>query len=197
MKKTITLFSAFFLLILSTNAQNTNTGNAQNKSGEKAAQVAMTLIRNLNVGYGAYNTSTYKSSNFHVGTSYSQYFKKDPKAYWQLGVGMNWYDYTLKKDNSKFSVNSVSVPFRLGYVLYSNDFFGIRIFAGPTYEYVYHSNYSDAANSVQRSQLALSAGGIFSISGVTSLHVSYKFYPTGLFSNGDFQRSAFNFSIGF
>lgn len=194
------LFITFFALIFL--IPQLHAQEQEEKKEKKSLRdnvVLMQILNNVNVGYSMYRTGDYRWNNFYVGTAYGQRFEKLTEAYWQIGAGFNWSDYTLSSGStwgdSSFSTSSLSIPFTLGYDVVNSSEIGLNLFLGPSYEFIFYSGSSD--NKVKRSQIGLSAGTRLRIFNAVSFQIAYKYYPTSLLSNGTLNRSAVSVSLGF
>lgn len=179
--------------------------SAQEKNAKESGDFSRQMLKNFNIGWDIYKNTDYRWRNFNIGTAYGKHFDAEKKAYWQVGVQYNWSKYTLFpkgdfSDGTKqiMKTGSISVPLVFGYDIYKNFFSGIKVYTGPMYELILSSQINKGQiPDLKNSQWAWTAGARFRFFAVFSLRVAYSYYPTGLFANGDLNRSAFTFSLGF
>jgi hypothetical protein len=177
-------------------------------SGKMQAEqpVGKQLLRNINIGWDINHTNDYRWSDFHVGTAYGQKFEKNSRLSWQVGVNYNWNKYTLFADgnyalgnyNAVLRNQSLSIPGIVSYELYKSFFTGIKLYTGPVYEMVYAStmdripfyNYNPA-------QFGWTIGTKIRFLAIFNTKIAYNYYPTPMFRDGTFNRSALSLSVGF
>lgn len=163
------------------------------------------LWRNANLGWDINQTNDYYSNVFHIGTGISDKFDTDNRAFWQIGVDLNWSKYVLYADgnysyfdrNALLRTQSLSFPFVLGYDLKQSFFSGMKIYTGPVYEMILTSNLDGRPTAdLKPGQWGWTIGTKIRFLGFISAKVAYNYYSTGLFWNGDMNRSALSLSIG-
>ncbi len=163
------------------------------------------LRKNFSIGYDLNFGNDFYSRNFHIGTGYSEKFSDNPKAYWQVGGDINWnryvlydkYDDAFYDHNSLLRTTSLSFPFVLGYNVKRTMFTGLKVYAGPVYEMIFTSRLNgDPYYDINHGQLGFTVGTKIRFLVFFNARIAYNFYPYGLFSNGDLNRSALNLSIG-
>jgi hypothetical protein len=177
---------------------------AKEKEEKKISDFGRQMIRNFSVGWDGFKTEEYRWGNFNVGTSYGKKFHPDEKIYWLIGLQYNWGKYTLYPNGTFGSnreqiltTNSISVPLLIDFDVYENSFLNIRAYTGPVYEVVFSSNFNKQyVPEIKKSQWAWTVGAKVRFFAVVGLRVAYSYYPTGLFKNGDLNRSAITFSLG-
>lgn len=192
MKKT--LFLPLFLLLFSAN------GIAQSDIGKQ-------LWRNFNFGWNVYRTDDYRWRNIFVGTGYTQSFKALPKAYWSLGLNVNWGKYTLYNygsvgmgaQDAYLKTTSFSVPIYAGYRLIEEKGFGMTLYTGPSFELIASSKLDGYSfNKINRFQTGWTVGTNFRLLYLFRAGIAYSYYPISLLTNDiNMPRSAFTFSLGF
>lgn len=194
MRRTVFII-LFFLAVLYVSAAN-----------QKKPNVERQLKRNFNIGWEVNRTSNYRWSDFHIGTAYGQKFDFDPKASWQLGLNYNWNKYTLYSYgihandyyNSKLRNQSFSIPLIANYQLRKSFFSGLSVYTGPMAELILFSTLDrDPFYNYNPLQIGWTVGTRIRILAVVNAKLGYVFYPTPLFNDGTFNRSAFSFSLGF
>jgi hypothetical protein len=163
------------------------------------------LWKNANLGWDVNQTNDYYSNNFHIGTGISDRFDADNHAFWQIGVDLNWSKYVLYADgnysyfnrNSLLRTQSLTFPIVLGYDLRQSFFSGMNIYTGPVYEMVLSANLDGRPNyDLKPGQWGWTVGTKIRFLGFLSAKIAYNYYSTGLFWNGDMNRSALSLSIG-
>ena len=193
MKRTISI-SLILLTVLSI-------CGAQQKNNDVGRQ----LFSNINLGWDVYRTSDYRSSDFHIGTAYSQMINLNPKATWRVGLNYNWTKYTLfangnyaqSANNSIFRNQSVSFPLTANYQVHKSFFSGINVYTGLIPELIVSSTVDRSAfYDYNVFQLAWTVGTRVRFLGIFSARLAYNYYLTPLFSDGTFNRSAISFSFG-
>ncbi len=164
------------------------------------------LFRNINIGWDAYKNNDYKWSNFSLGTTYGQKFDFDPLASWQVGFNYNWSKYTLYGDGNYafspydevFRTQSLSIPITVEYKLFKSFFSGMNVYTGPVYELILSSSLNRSyISGVRSNQLGWTLGTKIRFFAIFNARLAYNYFPTGLFSNGDLNRSAVSFLVGF
>jgi len=164
------------------------------------------LFKNINIGWDVNKTYDYRWSNFSLGTAYGQKFEFDPKASWQIGINFNWSKYTLYGDGNfalgisdeVFKTQSLSFPLIVEYKLFNSFFSGIRVYTGPVYEHIFTSDLNKSYYAgISNDQFGWTLGTKIRFFAILTARLAYNYYPTGLFSNGNLNRSAVSFSVGF
>jgi len=168
--------------------------------------VGRQLFKNFNINWDINRTEDYRWRNFSLGTAYGNKFESNPLTSWQLGMNYNWSKYTLYSDgdysrgidNSILRTHSLSFPLIFEYNVYKTFFTGVKLYTGPVYELILSSEMDDMNFSgLRNSQLGWTAGTKIRFLAIFSTRLAYTFYPTGLFKDGDLNRSAVSFSLGF
>jgi len=168
--------------------------------------VGRQLFKNININWDVNRTDDYRWRNFSLGTAYGKKFEFNSLASWQLGLNYNWGKYTLYADgqysmgsrNSILRTQSLSFPLTFEYKVYKSFFTGVKMYTGPVYELILSSELNDNDFSgLKNSQLGWTAGTKIRFLAIFSTRLAYTFYPTGLFKDGDLNRSAVSFSLGF
>lgn len=163
------------------------------------------LRKNFSIGYDLNFGNDFYSRNFHIGTGFSQKFPDNKKVYWQIGGDINWnnyvlydkYDVAFYNHNSLLRTTSLSFPLVLGYEVKRKIFSGLKIYAGPVYEMIFFSRLNGVPYSdINHGQLCFTVGSKIRFLAFFNARIAYNFYPYGLFSNGDLNRSSLNLSIG-
>lgn len=191
MRKQVLIF-ALLLFAGMLEAQPKNTGNQ--------------MKNNLRIGWDVNRTDDYRWRNFNLGIGFGKRITHDPRASVQLGVDMNWSKYTLYADgdfafgsrDAILTTRSLSFPLLFNYDIYRSFFTGMRVYTGPVYEYIFTASLNKTPfNDYRPSQWGWTVGTRVKFLAVLSGRLAYNFYPTALFSNGEMNRSAVSFSIGF
>jgi hypothetical protein len=164
------------------------------------------LWKNAYINWSTYKTHDYKWTNFGIGTGVGNNFQFENKLSWKTGIDLSWNKYMLYNTGNYYNVTkesrmtmwSLSVPLILDYQAYKNFWTGVNVFSGPVYEQILTigSDQIDPS-TISRAQFGWTVGTRLRFFAFLSLRVSYNHYFTGLFTNGDFNRSAVRFSIGF
>jgi len=168
--------------------------------------ISRQLWKNAHLSWDVYRTDDYRWRNIAIGTGYGDNFDFDNKAYWLVGLDYNWGKYTLYSDgayamgvdNAILRTKSLSIPVVAGYQVYKKLSRSMKIYTGPVLELILSSkldghNYDE----IQNTQLGWTVGTKFRFLFIFGAHVAYSYYPTALFTNGDLQRNAISFSLGF
>lgn len=195
MKRITSIFLIMFTVISVSWAESKNNG------------VGKQLFKNINIGWDVKRTSDYRWSDFHLGTAYGEKFDFDSKASWQIGLNYNWNKYTLFRDgnlafstttNSILRNQSFTVPLIASYRVYKSFFTGVNVYTGPVAELILTSSLDRAPYyDYNALQLGWTVGTKVRFLAIFSAKLAYTFYPTPLFRNGTFNRSAVGFSLGF
>jgi hypothetical protein len=164
------------------------------------------FFHNFNLGWDFKHHQDYRMSNFYIGTAYGHKFDLVPKASWQVGANFNWGKYTIYSDgmyamgssNYILRTKSLSFPFTVSYDVSKTFFHGMKVYTGPVYELILSStlnrnNYS----ALNYSQWGWTVGTKIRFLAIFNARLAYNYYPTSLFSNGNLNRSAISFSVGF
>jgi hypothetical protein len=179
---------------------NMSAVNKKNQSIEKQ------IIKNINIGWEVNQTSNYRWSDFHIGTAYGQRFEFDRKASWQLGLNYNWNKYTLYSSgnltdgtyNSILKNQSFTIPLIASYQLRNSFFTGLSVYTGSLTELILFSTLDrDPFVDYNALQIGWTVGVRIRVLAIFNAKLGYVFYPTPLFSDGSFNRSAVSFSLGF
>ncbi len=164
------------------------------------------LWRNFHLGWDVYKTNDYRWRNTFVGTAYTQSFEALPKAYWYVGGRINWNKYTLYPDgrypiggnNAVLKTSSLSLPTQLGYQLFNEKGFGMNVFTGPTFEFLFTSKLDGYQyNKVNYFQSGWTVGSSLRFLHIFGARVYYSYYPTSLLTDFAMPRQSFSFSLGF
>jgi len=164
------------------------------------------LFKNINIGWDVNKTYDYRWSNFSLGTAYGQKFEFDPQASWQVGLNYNWSKYTLYGDGNYalsasdevFRTQSITIPLTVEYKLFNSFFSGMKVYTGPVYELILASSLNrNYYPGVSNNQFGWTLGTKIRFFAILNARLAYNYYPTGLFSNGNLNRSAVSFSVGF
>ncbi|MBP1664990.1 MAG: hypothetical protein H6Q19_2130 [Bacteroidetes bacterium] len=168
------------------------------------------LWKNANFGWNTYKNDDYKWRNIFIGTGYGRNFQQFKKAYWMVGLNLNWSKYTLYPNGAfNFTANkdylkttSFSVPVTAGYTIYTSKLrsMNLKAFTGPVFEYILTSKlngYTDNQYPINNFQTGWSVGANFRFLYLLSARVTYTYYPYSLFENHDLYRRALSFSLGF
>ena len=194
MKRITTIFLITFTVISVSGAPKVN-----NSIGSQ-------LFNNINIGWDIKRTSDYRWSDIHVGTAYGQTFDFDPKSSWQVGLNYNWNKYTLYPNgdlalSSKKSIlrnRSITFPFIANYQVYKTFFTGVNFYTGPVCELILSSTLDRMPfDDYYALQLGWTVGTKVRFLAIFSAKLAYNFYPTPMFRDGTFNRSAVSFSLGF
>jgi len=177
-------------------------------SGQVQAKnaVGWQLVKNINIGWDVNRTNDYRWSNFRVGTAYGKKFEAIPKLSWQIGANLNWSKYKIYSDGA-FSLSnndailrtrSLSFPFIVGYDIKKTFFHGVKVYTGPNYELIFSSALNGSPYSdIRAGQWGWTVGTKIRFLAIFSAKLALNYYPTGLFYNGDMNRSSVSFSLGF
>lgn len=173
---------------------------------EEKTSINRQLWKNAHISWDVYKTDNYRWRNFSIGTGYGENFDFDQNAYWLIGLDYNWGKYTLYsdgvfamgEDNAILKTKSLSIPVVAGYQVYRKLSRSMRVYTGPILELILSSKLDgDKFDEIQNTQLGWTVGTKFRFLFILGAHVAYSYYPTALFKNGDLQRNAFSFSLGF
>lgn len=168
--------------------------------------VGKQFFKNIHLGWDINKTYDYRWSNFYLGTEYERKFATDSRAFWQIGANFNWSKYTLYNDgafalsshNDIVRTQSISFPFLVGYTISKTFFHGLKVYTGPTYEMILSSKLNgNDFSGLRLGQFGWTVGTKIRFLAIFSARLAYNYYPTGLFENGNLNRSAVSFSIGF
>ena len=166
------------------------------------------LWRNTRIAYRINKTENYRWNNFSLGTGYGRVFETEPKLSWQIGLDYNRSRYhffhpsaySLIRNRVQAESSSISIPVSLEYDLYQQLYSGVKLFTGPVYEFILHvstDRNSLTPEDFARNQFGWMLGSKIQLLGFFSLRLSYEYYPTGLFRDGQLNRSAILISLGF
>jgi len=164
------------------------------------------LWKNTHISWDVYKTDDYRWRNFSIGTGYSENFEFDQKVYWLVGLDYNWGKYSLYSDgryamgNGKaiLKTQSLSIPVVAGYQVYRKLSRSMKVYTGPVLELILSSKLDGYKyDEIQNAQFGWTVGTKFRFLFIFGAQVAYSYYPTPLFTNGDLQRNAFCFSLGF
>lgn len=162
--------------------------------------------KGLSVGYDVNFGVNFYSNDFHVGYKLTDKFDSDRRASWQIGADVNWtkyylydnYGFAYLDDPSIYRSASVSFPIILGYEINRSMLSGTKVYAGAVYDLILFSNLdNDPYYNIDYGQWAFTVGTKMKVLGLLDAGVAFKYYPNSLFENGDLNRSAISFSIGF
>ena len=184
------------------------TNNTDENDEKKKNNFTTQVWKNAHVDFGINKTNDYRWRNFSIGTGYGDAFKSEPDLSWQINLNYNWGKYTfydteaydLIWQKTIMKTGSVTVPAILEYKVYRSFFTGINVYTGPVYELILNANANNdgiSFDDINHSHFAWTVGGRFRFWTIFSLRVSYNYYPTGFFKNGDLNRSIFKASLGF
>lgn len=164
------------------------------------------LFKNINIGWDINRNSNYRWSNFRLGTAYGQKFEANSRAYWSVGADFNWSKYKIYSDGA-FALSdyddilrtrSLSFPFLVGYDIKKTFFSGMKVYTGPTYEMIFSSTLNRLPYyDLRPGQWGWTVGTKIRFLAIFSAKLALNYYPTGLFNNGDLNRSSVSFSLGF
>ena len=189
----------------------------KNKKKEKKSDFGKQMWKNANISWDVYKSDDYRWRNFGLGTGYGHNFKSDKKAYWLVGLNINFGKYTLYKggiynpnltNNISLSTTSFSIPAVVGYNVYRNRLMGLgtKVYTGPILEFITSLkqdgiNYNDVTHytngDIQKLQLGWTVGANFRFLYMLSARLAYSYYLTNLFSNDNsLNRSAVTFTVG-
>lgn len=164
------------------------------------------LWKNAHISWDVYKTYDYRWRNFSIGTGYGNIFDFDQRAYWLVGLDYNWGKYTLYadgayamgQDKAILRTKSLSIPFLAGYQVYKKISRSMKIYTGPVLELILSSKFNGYKyDEIQNTQIGWTVGTKFRFLFIFGAQVAYSYFPTPLFKNGDLQRNAFSFSLGF
>ncbi len=169
--------------------------------GYSQSNIAIQLLKNINISYGYNKTDTYKWTNMGIGTRYAQNIKSVPKAYWSVNPRVNYSSYTFYKSSvfgaGDLTTTSFSLPILVGYQLLRTQILNVNVYTGPHLEYIFSSNSkNDNLKDVNRFQSGLRVGANVSLMRNLGVTVEYAYYPTKLYENGDFTRESFRVALG-
>ncbi|HET7732382.1 MAG TPA: hypothetical protein VFK73_00990 [Paludibacter sp.] len=168
--------------------------------------VGKQLFKNINIGWDVNRTNDYRWSNFSLGTAYGKKFEFNQKLSWQIGANFNWSKYKIYSDGAFALSNyddilrtrSLSFPFLVSYDISKTFFHGMKVYTGPTYEMILSSSLNRIPYyDLTTSQLGWTVGTKIRFLAIFSAKLALNYYPTGLFNNGDLNRSSVSFSLGF
>ncbi|PIF01720.1 MAG: hypothetical protein CR965_01525 [Paludibacter sp.] len=170
-------------------------------AGYSQQNVALSLLKNVNISYGYNKTDTYKWTNMGIGTQYGENIRFLPKAYWAVLPSVNYSSYTFYNSSyfgsGDVSTTSIALPFIVGYRLLQTQYLNLNVYTGPHLEYIFYSNSdNDNLKDVERFQAGWRVGANISLMRNLGLTVSYAYYPTKLYRHGDFTRDSFSVSLG-
>ena len=189
----------------------------KNKNKSKKSDFGKQMWKNANISWDVYKSDDYRWRNFGLGTGYGQNFEFDKKAYWLVGLNLNFGKYTLYKggiynpnltNNISLSTTSLSIPAVVGYNIYKNPLMGLgtKVYTGPILEFLTSLkqdsiNYNDVTHytngDIQKLQLGWTVGANFRFLYLLSARLAYSYYLTNLFSNeNSLNRSAVTFTVG-
>ena len=183
--------------------------SAANKStDENGKNIGIQLLKNAHVDFEVNKTNDYRWRNFAIGTGYGEAFQSNQDLSWQVDLNYNWGKYTFYDTGRYDLINrktivktgSLTVPAIFEYKVYKSFYTGVNVFTGPVYEVILSAkadNDGVSFNDIAHSNFAWTFGGRVRFLAVFSLRVSYNYYPTGFFMNGDMNRSAVKVSLGF
>jgi hypothetical protein len=164
------------------------------------------LWKNFHLSWDISRTDDYRWRNFSLGSGYGLDFGTNNQAYWLVGMDFNWSKYTLYSDgvysmgadNVRLKTTSLSFPAVVGYRVYEKWSGNMKVYTGPVLETIL-SSYWDGRpyDEVQNMQLGWTVGTKIRFWLIFSARLAYSYYPTGLFRNGDLNRSNVTFSLGF
>jgi hypothetical protein len=164
------------------------------------------LWKNAHLNWSTFKTHDYKWTTFGFGTAIGEDFEFEQRLSWKVGMDLNWNKYALYDTGAFYDVEqrstmtmwSISVPLTVDYEIYKNFWKGINLYTGPVYEQILTvSSKQIASENISRAQFGWTFGTRFRFFAFCSLRLSYNHYFTGLFTNGDFSRSAIRLSVGF
>ncbi len=188
-----------FLLLIVCLSVFCNLGYAKDTFGRQ-------LFKNINIGWDVNRNSDYRWSNFRLGTAYVQKFDDDSKASWSVGADINWSKYTIYSDgayslsnyNDILRTRSLSFPFLVSYDVSKTFFHGVKVYTGPTYEMIFSSSLNRTPYyDLRAGQWGWTVGTKIRFLAIFSAKLALNYYPTGLFNNGDLNRSSLSLSLGF
>ncbi len=203
--KKIRLYILLTLCFLST--QTIFAGEKADIGTKELPKLSSQLWKNAHINFRVKKNDDYRWRNFAIGTGYGHSIESVPDLSWQINMDYNWNKYTLYPTGSYdvpkktiLKTGSLSFPATLEYSIYQNFFTGINVYMGPVYELILFTstkNQVDLRSEVARSQFGWIVGTRFRFLAIFSLRLSYSYYPTSVFKNGDLNRSAVMFSLGF
>lgn len=164
------------------------------------------LLKNLNIDWSIYKTDDYRWRNFGFGSGYSGGFEFEEDLSWKIGLNLNWSKYTLYNNNayeflirkSEMKLTTISIPATIEYQVYKSFFTGFNLYTGPVFEQVlFTKSEAITAGEINHAQFGWTLGARLRFLALFSFRVSYDHYFTGLFVNGDLNRSAVRLSLGF
>jgi len=164
------------------------------------------LWKNTHISWDVYRTDDYRWRNLAIGTGYGENFDFDEKAYWLVGLDYNWGKYSLYsdgafamgEDKAILKTRSLSIPVVAGYQVYKKFTRSMKVYTGPVFELILNSKLDGYRfDEIQNAQFGWTVGTKFRFLIIFGAQVAYSYYPTALFTNGDLQRNAFSFSLGF
>lgn len=149
---------------------------------------------------------SFTSNNIMVGYKLSDRIEGNKKMYWQADVDLNWTNYRLFNsgnysyfnNSSNYRSTSISIPIVLGYELRRSFLTRTKIYGGAMYDLILTFRLGGKPYyDLDYGQWALTVGAKMRILGLLDAGIGYKYYPRPLFMNGDMNRSAISFSVGF
>ncbi|PIE99372.1 MAG: hypothetical protein CR965_02400 [Paludibacter sp.] len=168
--------------------------------GYAQSNIPYQLLKNVRVSGGYNKTDTYQWTNIGVGTQYGENIKAVPKAYWVVLPSINYSSYTFNSSvfgGGDLTTTSFALPVFLGYRLLETQYLNLNVYTGPHLEYIFSSrSKSESLKDIERFQAGWRVGANVSLMRNLGLTVSYAYYPTKLYRNGDFTRTSFNVGLG-
>jgi len=169
---------------------------------------ARQLWKNAHLNFSVFKTPDYRWLDLGGGTALGNNFAFENRLSWKAGLDLNWNRYTLYNTGTYtllptgrdflLSMWSLSVPVTVNYEIYKNLFTGINLYTGPVYEQILTVQGDNLFEGhVSRAQFGWTAGTRVRFFAIFSLRISYDHYFTGLFTNGELNRSAIRISLGF
>lgn len=166
------------------------------------------LVKNIHFDYSVNKTTDYRWRVLGIGTSYGEAFDYEPDLSWSIGLNYNWSKYTfyntgnysLISRKTVLKTGSLTVPALIDYSIYKTFLTGVNLFTGPMYELLLTGNSKNGdilLSDLYRSHFGWTIGGRVRFLAIFSLTLSYDYYPTAFFQNGDMNRSLFKASFGF
>ena len=165
------------------------------------------LRKNANIGWDSHKNENYRWRNFSIGTAITGEIEAIPKTSWRLGMNINWSKYTLYRNgfysqmpdkHTVIRTNSFSFPAYAVYEISDKQPYTMNLYTGPVYELIYHTNLQTPIyDGISPSQLGWTFGTNVRLWRIIGVRLAYTSYASGLFNNGNLNRSAVSFSIGF
>jgi len=179
------------------------------KKEVKMPDLGSQLWKNANFGWNNYKNDDYKWGNFWIGTGYGMNFINIEKAYWKVGLNLNWSKYTLyptgqygfTANNDYLKTTSLSVPIIAGYNVYQSIWtgFGVKVYTGPVFELLLGSKvngYTENDHPTNNFQAGWTVGTDVRFLYILSARLAYSYYPYSLFQKDNLYRKALSFSVG-